>query len=60
MTGDSMSSVMLWVGGLMVLMPILFAGALLGAMWRNSRRQNDGVGSSEQKTERSEERTVST
>jgi hypothetical protein len=55
-----MSSVMLWVGGLMVLMPILFAGALLGAMWRNSRRQNDGVGSSEQKTERSEERTVST
>lgn len=35
-----MSSVMVWVGGLMVLMPLLFAGTLLGALWYRNRKKS--------------------
>ncbi len=42
---------MLLVGGLMVLMPMLFAGALLGALWYRNRQQRSGEveGESEQR-----------
>lgn len=51
MTHDSISGTMLLVGGLMVLMPMLFAGALLGALWYRNRQQRSGEveGESEQR-----------
>ena len=40
MSHDPISGVMMWVGGLMVLMPMLFAGALLGALWHRNRKKH--------------------